>query len=87
MNQDRPPLITVGQVYLNETLNEYFVVTKNNRGHISYQGPSFRGQMADDEFIDLFPPVDPEDVSSEEQNQLLQYCGDNISLKTGFIKD
>ena len=52
MNQDRAPLIVTGQIYLNEALNEYIIVTKNNRGQISYAGNGFMGRQIDEDFID-----------------------------------
>lgn len=87
MSLDRAPLIAVGQIYLNEKLNEYIIVTKNNRGHIAYQGNGFRGQMIDEDFIEVFPPVDPSDVIEEELNMLISYCPVGAIPRIGFIKD
>ena len=87
MNQDRPPLIVTGQIYLNEALNEYIIVTKNNRGQISYAGNGFMGRQIDEDFIDAFPPVDPEDVSPEELNMLISFCPSGTVPRVGFIKE
>jgi len=50
MNPNRTPLIEAGQIYLNEGLNEYLIVTKNARGQIWYEGAGFRGQLEDFDF-------------------------------------
>lgn len=85
MIQNRPPIILEGQLYLNEALNEYLIVTKNDKGHTKFQGKGFKGQMEDESFIDYFPPVDPQDVSDDEINQLLAFSNTKKPLM-GFLK-
>ena len=76
-----------GQVYLDEAKNEYLVVTKTDRGRVSYQGPGFTGAMEDENFIEKFLPVNPVDLEKEEADQLLSFCATGGSLKTGLILD
>lgn len=87
MNQSRAPLILTGQVYLNEDLNEYLIVTKNNRGQVSYEGVGFTGQAEDEAFIDCFKPVDPTDVEPDELLELLSLCPAGTEPKVGYIMD
>jgi len=84
---NRSPLIQVGQLYLNEYLNEYLIVTKNNRGQISYEGPGFRGSCEDVDFIEKFPAVNPEDVDEVEVKDLLFHCPPGTEASTGFVDE
>ena len=79
------PIISIGQLYLNETLNEYIVVTKNDRGYISYAGNSCRGKLEGENFIEVFPPVDPIDLSDSEKDILLQLSTSGVELKIGYL--
>lgn len=81
----RSPLIQVGQFYLNEWLDEYLIVTKNNRGQIHYEGDGFNGQSEDWCFIEKFPPVDPEDVDALEIISLVSKCPFGTQAKIGYI--
>ena len=83
----RAPLITVGQLFLNQTINEYLIVTKNVRGQIFYAGKGFRGHSEDDAFLDRFPPVDPQDVEPEELRELLEYVPIGTRVTTGFSRE
>lgn len=87
MISNRAPLIKVGQLFLNEGLNEYLIVTRNNQGQVSYAGPGFRGSLEDYDFIDKFPAVDPDDVDSDELAQLLAQCPDGTEPSVGFIPE
>ncbi len=86
MSTKHIPIIAVGQVYLNEQLNEYLIVTKNNFGQIFYAGPNFKGQAEVESFVERFQPVNPEDVIEKELLTLLSFCPVNTSASTGFIK-
>jgi hypothetical protein len=81
----RLPLIRSGQVYLNEDLNEYLIVTSNQLGQVSYEGVGFKGQAEDLLFIERFKPVDPADVDSDELTELLSFCAEGAQALTGFI--
>lgn len=83
----KAPLITDGQLYLNEQLNEYLIVTQNNRGQISYAGHGYTGQANDDNFIARFKPVDPVDVSTAELQELLSLCKPGTVPLTAYISD
>ena len=85
MNYNRSPLILVGQLFLNENLNEYLIVTRNNRGQISYAGPGFRGSCEDHDFIDKFPAVDPADVDEQELELLLTFVPPGTVPAVGFV--
>jgi hypothetical protein len=85
MNPSRSPLILAGQIYLNEDLNEYLIVTANNRGQISYEGVGFKGQAEDLTFIACFQPVDPEDVDAKELLELLSFCLEETEARVGYI--
>jgi hypothetical protein len=87
MNLTRSPIILPGQVFLNEEANEYAVITSNNRGQISFSGNGFRGQCEDVSFLERFPPVNPEDLTTMEHAELLSFCKDGTVLSTGFIED
>jgi len=89
MNPNRAPLILVGQIYLNQDplVNEYLIVTNNNRGQISYEGVGFKGQSEDYTFIKRFGPVDPEDVDTPELQELLSFCPEGTEALVGYIAD
>lgn len=81
----RPPIILPGQIYLNQEVNEYIVVVRNNRGTITYEGIGIRGMIDDEMLLDRFPPVDPADLEPHELAELQQFLADE--LKVGFIRD
>ena len=85
MIQSRAPMIAAGQLYLNEELNEYAIVTNNARGQISYSGFGFKGHSEDQSFIERFKPVDPTDVDQDEIKVLLSYCAPGVRASTGVI--
>lgn len=87
MISNRAPLIKVGQLFLNEGLNEYLIVTRNHQGQIAYAGPGFRGNLEDYDFIEKFPAVDPADVDPAELQQLLAHCPENTIPTVGFIPE
>lgn len=81
----KSPLIVTGQIYLNEELDEYLIVIKNNRGQVYYKGDGFGGQAEDASFMTRYLPVDPEDVEEEELVFLLSFCPDGTCAKIGYI--
>jgi hypothetical protein len=83
----RAPVIAAGQLFLNEALNEYLIVTKNQRGQIHYAGPGFKGFSEDHSFIDRFQPVDPADVEPAELRTLLELCPIGTRASTGYIAE
>lgn len=87
MLQQRAPIILAGQIYLQEELNEYLIVTKNARGQVTYAGIGFVGHAEDQSFIERFNPVDPTDVDPAEVEQLLTLCPLNTKASTGYISD
>lgn len=87
MLSNRAPLIKVGQLFLNEGLNEYLIITRNNQGQVSYAGNGFRGSLEDFDFIEKFPAVDPSDVDPTELLQLLSNCPDGTSPSVGFVPE
>lgn len=87
MNPTRAPLILVGQIYLNPDVQEYLIVTNNNRGQVSYEGVGFKGQAEDETFIERFGPVDPEDVDTPELQELLSFCPAETEALVGYIAD
>lgn len=79
-------LIAAGQTYLHQEMNEYVIVTKVTRGHVTYEGIGFRGMMDPYDFIEQFPPVDPTDIDFDEVQALLQLCPESVEEATvGFI--
>ncbi len=78
------PIVQEGQVYLNSEVNDYLVVTKCQRGHVSYAGAKFTGMQDVDSFIDRFKPVDPALFDQDEFNQLQKLC--SSPLKIGFVQ-
>ncbi len=87
MLQQRAPIILAGQLYLQEELNEYMIVTNNARGQVTYAGKGFVGHAEDQSFIERFNPVDPADVDSDEVAALLKLCPPNTKASTGYIND
>lgn len=85
MTPIRTPLIHAGQVFLHEGLNEYIIVTKNDRGQIAYQGDGFRGNLEDYDFLEKFPAVDPADIDDVEVEFLLSYCPPGTEASIGYI--
>lgn len=79
--------IQEGQIYLDELKNEYLIVTKTDRGRISYAGPGFNGIREDETFIEKFLPVDPADLEANEILQLLAFCQDGVTAKVGLIME
>lgn len=77
--------IQTGQIYLDETKNEYLIVTKTNRGRISYAGPGFQGAREDEDFIQEFLPVNPVDVEKTELAYLVSLCETGTTPKVGLI--
>lgn len=80
----RTPIIAPGQVYLHPT-NEYLVVTKSNRGSISYKGPGFSGLGDVESFLERNGPVDPADLTDAERD-VLQGFVDGRPLITGWVQ-
>lgn len=80
-------MIAAGQLYLNEQLNEYLIVTANRHGQVSYAGSKFRGLSEDQAFIERFKPVDPSDVDMAEIESLLTLCPPGTKAKVGFIQE
>jgi hypothetical protein len=78
-------MILAGQIYLNEDLNEYLIVTKSVRGQISYAGTGFKGHSEDQTFVERFKPVNPSDVDAGELVGLLSNCAPGTQALTGFI--
>ncbi len=87
MTNNRAPIITSGQLYLNEELNEYQIVTGNVRGQVYYAGKNFTGRCADETFLERFQPVDPKDVDQAELDFLLSLCPAGTTAKVGLIVD
>lgn len=85
MNPTRAPLITIGQLYLNEEVNDYLIVTGKAGDQISYAGKGFKGMCEDQTFIERFLPVDPLDVDQDELKYLVSLCSKEIEPKIGFI--
>lgn len=85
MNNQRAPIIQTGQLFLNEQLNEYLIVTKSIRGQISFAGKGFRGHSEDISFLERFKPVDPADVEPQELNSLLEFCPIGTRAMIGLI--
>lgn len=80
----KSPLILPGQVYLNEQLDEYIVVTRTNRGQIFFRGVGIHGSAEDQEFVDYYPPVDPEDLTGIERGEL-EGLVEGLELLVGFV--
>ena len=85
LNQNRAPIITEGQLFLNEQLNEYLIVTASRRGQITYAGSKFKGHAEIESFLERFQPVDPVDVDAAELSGLVALCNPGVIASTGFV--
>ncbi len=85
MIQNRTPIIAEGQLFLNEYLNEYLIVTLSRHGQISYAGSKFKGHMEVESFLNRFKPVDPSDVEDSELTTLLSFCRAGVNASTGYV--
>lgn len=85
LNQNHTPIILAGQIYLNDQINDYLIVTKSYRGQISYSGSGFKGNAEVESFLERFQPVDPTDVDQAELETLLSFCPAGTTASTGFI--
>lgn len=83
MSQTHTPIILAGQLYLNDFLNEYLIVTNSYRGQIAYIGKGFKGNLEIETFLERFLPVNPVDVDSEELNFLVSLCPPGTKASTG----
>lgn len=85
----RTPIIVQGQVYLPRDPQayhyEYLVVSKVNRTDISFRGPGFNGMNDVELFLERFAPVDPQDLSIDEQQLLLELIT-STKLLTGWVE-
>ena len=81
------PIILTGQVYYDETKNDYLVVYNRKGEMIYYKGLGFSGVMEDIDFIERFQPVDPADLTTEEASNLLSFCSSTTTLRTGYLKE
>lgn len=70
-----------------DDVNEYLIVTGNNRGQVSYEGIGFKGQAEAETFIERFAPVDPDDVDPSEISALLELCPKGTQALTGFVAE
>lgn len=82
----RTPIIMPGQVYLNSEINEYLVVVHSNRGDISFRGQGFNGRHDYERFLERFGPVNPEDLTEDEEQQLMAFLGEGLELSTGWVE-
>lgn len=80
----RAPLILAGQVYLNPKVDEYIVVVRNKGGKIYFRGHGIFGTAEDEEFLEAYPPVDPDDIDNDECEFLLSHCPELSSLLVAF---
>lgn len=93
LHNHRAPIILAGQTYYDESKNAYLVVTKRQGEMVSYTGQpftgalGFRGRLEDEDFITQFQPVDPADLTEAEAAELLSFCDEGTTLKTGYIKE
>lgn len=86
MNINSPVLIKAGMTFLHLGYNEYIIVTKVTRGHITYEGAGFKGMMDPYDFMEKYPAVDPTDIDSDEIQALLSKCPEDVlEATTGFI--
>lgn len=84
----RTPIVVPGQVYLHTDYNDYLVVTKVNRGEITFKGPGFGGINELEMFLTRFGPVDPLDLDTIEAgilNDLLEQANSKASLLMGWV--
>jgi len=83
-----PLLLVAGQCYLHKEYNEYIILSKVNRGLVTFEGNGFRGVMDGYDFIEKFPPVDPTDIPFDEVQNLLNRCPETVEEAiTGFITE
>ena len=87
MKQSKPIIILPGQLYYDETKNEYLIISRHQGDTTSYEGHGFRGMLETDEFLERFQPVDPADLEQEELDELVNLCRVPVVPKIGFIKD
>lgn len=87
MKCNKPVIILVGQVYFDDSKNEYLVIRRRAGEMISYAGHGFYGILEDETFFNEFLPVDVSDLSDSEAEALLAFCPAGTTLKTGFIYD
>ena len=87
MNLNQARIILPGQLYLNDDLNEYLIVTGSGCGQIKYAGPGFSGHAEIDGFLERFQPVHPDDVSTEELDVLLKLCREGVTASVGIITE
>jgi hypothetical protein len=79
--------ITEGQLYLHEDTNEYMIVTSHSRtGYVAYAGKNFTGRMHSEDFLDTFPPVDPEDIDVRELAFLESLCSQGTEARMGYVE-
>lgn len=85
-------IVLPGQVYYDQDANAYLVITNKKGETVGYRAQPSRGlisrygQMEDTDLLRKFQPVDPADLTAEETQELLSYCGEGVSeLKIGFI--
>ena len=83
MTQIHTPIILAGQLYLNDFLNEYLIVTKSYRGQIGYAGKGFKGNLDSETFLERFLPVNPVDVDEPEIEFLVSLCQEGTNACTG----
>lgn len=81
----RTPIVVPGQVYLH-TINEYIVVTKANKGEITFRGPGISGMSQVECFLSKFAPVNPEDLTVTEAGALVNLLLKPIALTIGWVK-
>jgi len=87
LKQTKPIIVLPGQLYYDETKNEYLIVSRHQGDTTSYEGRGFRGMLETDEFLERFQPVDPADLEQEELDELVNLCRVPVTPKIGFIKD
>jgi hypothetical protein len=85
--QSKPVIVQVGQMYYDESKNDYLIVTKHRGDLTSYAGHGFCGQAETESFLDRFQPVDPDDVETDELAAYLNFCPPGTEAKVGYIKD
>lgn len=81
----RTPIVIPGQVYLH-TCNEYIVVTRANKGEITFRGPGIAGVNEVEVFLNRFGPVNPEDLSGPEHSGLVNLLKTPVALTVGWVK-
>jgi hypothetical protein len=79
------PIILQGQVYLHETLNEYVVVKSCLKGLVTYAGHGLGGMMDYERFMEIYGPVNPDDLTPVEAAQLCIHLPETVKLSTGWV--